>query len=154
MPEQIATEARIPNPKLAGLQQLVGTWTTTGHHPMVPGTTFHGRTSVEWIEGGAFLMMRSETVEPEIPSGMSIIGSDDSSDVLMMNYFDERGVSRRYEMAVEGKTVRWWRNSEKISQRCELTVADDGNSMQTTAEFSENNGPWGKDLELSYTRVK
>lgn len=154
MTEQIAYEAVKQNPKIKDLQQIVGTWTTTGTHPLVPGKTFHGRTSFEWIEGGAFLMVRSETDEPEIPSGIAIIGSDDASDELTMIYFDERGVSRRYNMAVEGNVIRQWRNSEKISQRNEITVAGDGNSMQTNAEYSENNGPWGPDLELTYTRVK
>jgi hypothetical protein len=154
MPEQLAREATKPNPKIKGLEQLVGVWTTTGTHPMVPGTTFHGRTSFEWIEGGAFLMMRSEIDEPEIPSGIAIIGSDDATDVMTMIYFDERAVGRRYEVTVEGNVVRWSRNSPKISQRCALTVSDDGNTIRTKAEFSENNGPWGQDLELNYTRVK
>jgi hypothetical protein len=154
MSRRLAPEATKPNPKIQSLQQLIGTWSTTGHHPMVPGTTFHGRTSFEWIEGGAFLMMRSEIDEPEIPSGMAIIGSDDSSDVMTMIYFDERGVSRIYELTAEGNVVRWWRNSPEISQRCAVTVSEDGKTMQTKAEFSKDHGPWGQDLELTYTRVK
>lgn len=154
MPDQLAREAKIPNQKIQSLQQLIGSWSTTGHHPMVPDTTFHGRTSFEWIEGGAFLMMRSEIDEPEVPSGIAIIGSDEASDVMTMIYFDERGVSRRYEVKVEGNVVSWWRNSREISQRCAVTVSEDGNTMQTKAEFSKDNGPWGQDLELIYTRIK
>ena len=99
-------------------------------------------------------MMRSEIDEPEIPSGIAIIGSDDSSDVMTMIYFDERGVSRRYELTAEGNVVRWWRNSPEISQRCAVTLSEDGKTMQTKAEFSKDDGPWGQDLELTYTRVK
>ena len=44
---------------------------------------------------GAFLMMRSEIDEPGIPSGLAIIGNDDSRDEYSMHYFDERGVSRK-----------------------------------------------------------
>jgi hypothetical protein len=38
--------------------------------------------------------MHSEIDEPEIPSGIAIIGSDDATDEFFMLYFDERGVSR------------------------------------------------------------
>ena len=46
-------EAAKPNPSLQPLSILVGTWETTGTHPLVPGKTFHGRTSFTWIENGA-----------------------------------------------------------------------------------------------------
>ena len=45
-----------PNPALKPLTFLVGTWNTVGTHPLVPGTTFHGRTTFDCLEGGAFLI--------------------------------------------------------------------------------------------------
>src|SRR3954464_4299098 len=90
------SEAAKPNPALSAVSILIGTWATTGKHPMVPGKTFHGRTSFEWIEGGAFLIMHSEIDEPEIPTGIAIFGTDDSTGECTMLYFDERGVSRSY----------------------------------------------------------
>ena len=151
--EMIGREAAIPNPKLRAFQPLIGTWKTVGHHPMIPEKTFHGRTSFAWQDGGAFLVMRSEVDEPEVPSGIAIISGDDSSDVLTMLYFDQRSVSRRYEIKMEGNAATWWRNSPEISQRCTITVSDDGNSMQTKGEFSKDNGPWGQDLEQTFTRI-
>jgi hypothetical protein len=59
MAEFVPNEAARPNPALSALSVLVGTWNTVGTHPLVPGTTFHGRTSFAWIEGGAFLIMHS-----------------------------------------------------------------------------------------------
>src|SRR3954470_4528072 len=94
MATTIGPEAQRPNPALERLAPLVGQWRTTGTHPLVPGTMFHGRTSFEWHEGGAFLVMRSEIDEAEIPSAVAIVGSDDAG-TLTMIYFDERGVSRR-----------------------------------------------------------
>jgi hypothetical protein len=58
---------------------LVGVWRTAGRHPLVPGTTFHGRNSFEWHEGGAFVLMRSEIDDPQNPSAMAVIGSDDAA---------------------------------------------------------------------------
>ena len=101
-------EAAKPNPLLQVLTVLVGTWSTVGTHALVPGKTFHGRTTFSWIEGGAFLTMRSQIDEPEIPSGIAIIGTDDATGECSMLYFNERGVSRRYEMRLEGNEWRWW----------------------------------------------
>ena len=48
--------------------------------------------------------MRSEIDEPEIPSAVAVIGSEDAAGTFTMVYFDERDVSRRY--TVEAPTVR------------------------------------------------
>jgi hypothetical protein len=68
----IGSEAAIPNPALKPLGFLVGEWLTEGSHPVLPGKTLHGRTSFAWSDGGAFLVMRSEIDEPEVPSGIAI----------------------------------------------------------------------------------
>jgi len=91
MARKPAHEAAIPNPALTPFSVLVGTWSYVGTHPLVPNATFHGRTSFEWIEGGAFMIMRSEIDEPGIPSGVAIVGSDDATGESFMLYFDERG---------------------------------------------------------------
>ncbi len=74
-----ASEAQKRNPALAPFDILIGTWTTVGTHPMVPSKVLHGSASFEWLEGGAFLVMRSEIDEPEIPTGIAIIGSDNEA---------------------------------------------------------------------------
>jgi hypothetical protein len=61
-------EASIPNPALKPLSVLIGEWDTVGAHPLIPDTTLHGRTSFEWLEGGAFLIMHSEIDEPGVPT--------------------------------------------------------------------------------------
>jgi hypothetical protein len=72
MATPIGPEPQQPNPALGPLARLVGQWRTTGTHPLIPGTTFHGRTSFEWHEGGAFILMRSEIDEPEIPNAVAV----------------------------------------------------------------------------------
>jgi hypothetical protein len=106
MDEPITNEAAKPNLKVESLSVLVGAWATNGTHPLVPDVTFHGRTSFEWIEGGACLVMRSRIDEPEIPSGIAIFGTDDTTDECSMLYFDERGVSRRYDVTVREAVAR------------------------------------------------
>jgi hypothetical protein len=145
--------ARVPNSALAPLERLVGTWTTTGTHALIPDTPLHGRTTFEWIEGGAFLKMQSEIDEPQIPTGLAIIGSDDATGQISMLYFDERGVSRRYEASMHGDVWRWWRNAPGFSQRYSCTISDDGRTMIGKGELSKDGSTWQKDLDLTYTRV-
>lgn len=147
-------EAAKSNPALQPLSPLVGTWNTIGTHPLIPGKTFHGRTSFAWLEGGAFLVMHSQIDEPEIPSGIAIFGTDDTTGECSMLYFDERGVSRRYEVSVQGNVWKWWRNAPGFSQRMTGTIAADGRSMIVRGEMSRNDAPWEPDLELRYTRAE
>ena len=153
MSKLVTNEAAKPNPSLGSLSVLVGTWNTVGTHPLVPGTTFHGRTSFAWIEGGAFLIMHSQIDEPAIPSGIAVFGSDDATGECSMLYFDERGVSRRYEVSLRDNVWKWWRNAPGFSQRFAGTIAADGRTIVSRGELSRDGARWEPDLELTYTRV-
>ncbi len=148
-------EASIPNPALEPFGVLVGEWTTVGTHPMVPGKTFHGHTSFEWLEGGAFLLMHSEIEEPEIPTGIAIFGTDDSANECHMLYFDERGVSRRYQVSLRNGIWKLWRDTVEFSQRINATISEDGLTIISKGELSRDSGvTWEGDLELTYTRAE
>lgn len=147
-------EASIPNPALKPFSALVGEWTTVGTHGLVPGTTYHGRTSFGWLEGGAFLIMYSEIDEPGIPSGIAIFGSDDALGTFFMLYFDERGVSRHQDVRMHDNVLQWWRNAPGFSQRSTLTIVDDGLTIIGKGELSKDGVSWEQDLDLTYTRVK
>jgi hypothetical protein len=154
MAGMVGHEALKPNPALRALEVLVGSWDTVGTHPHLLGKTLHGRASFEWIEGGAFLLMRSEIDEPEVPSGVAIFGSDNATGECHVLYFDERDVSRKYDISIERNVVRWQRNSPDFSQRMVLTVADDGRTIVSKGEMSKNGGAWEPDLELTYSRTE
>jgi len=151
--ELVANEAAKPNPALKPLAVLIGTWNTLGTHPLVPGTTFHGRTSFAWLAGGAFLIMQSQIDEPEIPSGIAIFGTDDTTGECFMLYFDERGVSRKYELSFQDNVWKWWRNAPGFSQRMIGTITADGGTIVSRGELSRDGISWEPDLELTYTRV-
>ena len=97
--------------------------------------------------------MRSETDEPEIPSGIAIISGDDSSDMLTMLYFDERGVARRYEVALRPDGFTWSRDTPEFSQRYRVSFAQDGRTMEGEGTMKKNGGDWEPDLRLSYVRA-
>ncbi len=147
-------EASIPNPILKPFSVLIGNWDTTGTHRLIRDTILHGRTSFEWLENGAFLMMRSEIDEPGVPSGITIIGSDDSTEECFMLYFDERGVSRKYEVTLHDNIWKMWRNAPGFSQRFTGILVEGGNTILGKWELSTDDSSWEQDLELTYKRVE
>src|SRR3954452_13472011 len=134
--EEIMT--KMLNPKLEPFSVLVGEWNTIGTHPGLPGMVLHGHVSFKWIEDGAFLLMHSEVEEEGIPTGAAIFGSDDSSEVVSMLYFDERGVSRIYEATLNGKVWQFWRNAPGFSQGFTGTLADNNNTIRSISELSKD----------------
>jgi hypothetical protein len=146
-------EAAIPNPALEPLRVLVGEWSTVGSHPKLPGK-LHGHTTFEWLEGGAFLIAHSEIEEPGVPTGIFIFGSDDDADAFTVLYFDERGVSRHYKATLRDNIWKMWRNVPGFSQRMTNTISEDGDTIISVGELSEDDATWKHDLELTYTRVK
>ena len=152
MAELIGREACIPNPSLQPLSFLIGDWRTQGVHPLLPGKTLHGRTSFAWADGGAFLVMRSEVDEPEIPSGIAVFGTDDDTGECSMLYFDERGVSRRYQVEVRSDEWRFWRDNATFSQRFTIRLVDQGRRMIGQGEMKRGDA-WEPDLQLTYMRT-
>jgi hypothetical protein len=146
-------EAAIPNPALQPFSILVGEWNLVGKHRLIPDT-LHGHASFEWIEGGAFLMMRWEIDEPGVPSATAIFGSDNAAETYSMLYFDERGVSRQFEATLHDNVWKFWRNAPGFSQRFTGTFTDNGDTIISVTELNEDGSTWKPDLELTYTRVR
>jgi hypothetical protein len=148
------TKAAIPNPALTPLKALIGEWNAVGSHQLLPGETLHGRSTFSWMEGGAFLIWRSRVDKEGFPEGIAIIGSDDASGELFMLYFDERKVSRKYDVSVEGNVIKWWRNAPNFSQRYSWTFTENGDTIVGKGELCKDGSTWEKDLDLTYTRIK
>lgn len=123
------SKAAKQNPALAPLSKLIGEWKTTGKHPYMPGEELHGHATFSWLEDGAFIKMEAAVDHPKFPAGIAIIGSDNGTGEFFMLYFDERGISRKYDFAINGNEWKWWRNSPDFSQRFTVTISDDGQKM-------------------------
>ncbi len=100
------------------------------------------------------MIMRSEIDDPHVPDGVAIFGSDDVAKKVVMLYFDERSVSRVFEVAVAGNQLRWWRDEPSFSQRVVITIEDGGDKMISKGEMSREGAAWEQDLELTYTRIR
>lgn len=153
MTDKFLHEAAIPNLSLKPFDILIGEWKTIGTHPYLPNIILHGHTSFKWIEGGAFLIMHSEIDEEGVPSGIAVFGSDDAAKEYFMLYFDERNVSRKYEVSFRDNILKWWRNAPDFSQRYSWTINNNGQTIIGKGELSKDNSTWEKDLEQTFTRV-
>ena len=147
----IGAKALIPNPALKPLEFLIGDWRTTGSHPLVPDKILTGRTSFGWHEGGAFLIMRSQVDDPRFPDGVAIIGSSDVAGTFAMIYFDERGISRIFDVSVGDRTVRWRRDDPDFSQSLTITQKD-GVTLVSQGRMTTKDGAWTDDLSQVFTR--
>lgn len=154
MKKQAIHKAQIPNPALKAFDALIGEWKTASTHPAVPNKVLAGTSSFEWIEGGAFLRWYLEVDEKGFPAGMAILGSDDATGEYFMLFFDERKVSRKYEVSVNDNVLKWWRNVPGFSQRYSWTITDNGNTIIGKGELCEDGVTWGKDLDQLFTRVR
>jgi hypothetical protein len=146
-------KAFIPNPALEPLHVLVGKWKTIGTHPYILGTKLHGFADCEWIEGGSFIKMTTTIDHPEFPDGIALIGSDNKNSKFYMIYFDERTLSRKYDLSIKGSQIKWWRDNLELSQKFTLTIEASGKKMSGKGEMCRDGTKWEKDLDLEYTRV-
>jgi hypothetical protein len=148
----IGAKALISNPALKALGFLIGEWQTTGSHPEVPGKTLYGRTSFAWHEGGAFLIMRTEIDEPRFPNGLAIIGSDNVAGNFAMIYFDQRGISRIFDLTVGDRTLTWRRDDPEFSQSTTITADHGNDTLVSNGRMSKKRGAWVADLSQVYKR--
>ena len=129
---------------------LIGTWATESTHPDFDGVVT-GRATYEWLEGGHFVIVRSQNDHELFPDGLCVIGAPEQSDGLELEYFDSRGVRRTYDVSLEDGVLRWWRDHPGFDQRLTATVQPDEWVMQ--CEVAEEPGEWKADLRAVYRRV-
>jgi len=154
-------------PNLEPLNRLVGTWATTATHPACPGLVVHGTAEITWLEGERFLIQRARTDHADFPDSISIIGvigRDRAGDArglgsdlatesrLSMSYFDSRGVSRIYEVSIDGGVWRLWRDAPGFSQRFTGTFAESGDTIAGRWQVCEDDVHWKGDVEIDYRR--
>src|SRR5918912_1629344 len=112
------------HPALEPFDALIGTWATEASHRGVDGIVT-GTVTYEWLEGGHFLIQRSHSDHELFPDGISVIGTPETGDGLVMEYFDSRGVRRTYGVSLEDGILRIWRDQPGFDQRFSATPAPD-----------------------------
>jgi hypothetical protein len=148
-----AMDKPTPNAALTRMNALVGEWNIEGSHVHFPTTKIRGKTTFEWLDGGFFLVQRSQADHPDVPNSISVIGCDDEADHCTMHYFDSRGVSRNYAMTLSDGVWKMWRDAPGFSQRFTGTFDASGGTISGAWELSKNGSTWEHDFDLLYTKA-
>jgi len=134
------------------LRALVGSWTTEGVHPLLPGEDIRGETTFEWLDGEQFLIMRAHYDHAQIPDAVTVTGVTD--DQLSMHYFDSRGIYCFYREPMTTETWHFWRDDPGFAQEFTGTFSADGNTITGHGRLSRDGTTWDDDLALTYRRAR
>lgn len=144
------------NPALQDLQILIGRWEmelSNAEFLPNPSATVKGNVSFEWLEDGAFLIMRMGDRVSEAPSAIWLMHRDDANSDYKAFYYDDRKVSRIYEMSFSNNIWKLWRDAPEFSQRFEAHLSRDGNQILAKWEKSTDGQTWEHDFDITYTRL-
>lgn len=148
----VGARACQPNPALQGLSFLIGEWSTFGTHPDMPDINLLGTTIFAWADGGAFLIMRSQTDHKDFPDGVAIFGSDNVLGAITMCWFDERGISRLCPVEAGDRSVHWHHDDPAFMQRLTIAADASGRRMTSKGEMARDGGEWTADLSHQFIR--
>lgn len=113
-----------------------------------------GRTTFEWLDGRFFLIQRWVVEHPAAPSGISIIGAGTDQDTFTQHYYDSRGVARVYQMSLDGRVWKLWREAPGFWQRYSGQISGDGTRITGAWEGSADGQEWKHDFGLTYLKVR
>ncbi len=88
------------------------------------------------------------------PWAIWLISRDESRPAYQAFYYDDRKISRVYEMSFENGLWKMWRESPGFSQRYEGKVSDDRNMIMAQWEKSTDGLHWEHDFDVRCTRVR
>ena len=138
---------------LRKLERLVGEWRLEAIGADGKPWPGEARATFEWHPSGAHLVERSTADLPQAPDSVSIIGCDAATGTYVQLYSDERGVCRVYEMSIDDRVWKLWREAAPFAQRFTGVFSDDGNTITGFWEMAEDLVNYQKDFDLIYRRV-
>jgi hypothetical protein len=148
-----------PNPTLGQLAALAGEWEIEATHQALPGDIIYGRATFEWLEGDFILIWHTHYDHPDIPDSIAIMSCDDTGDLrnpsggCALHYFDQRGITRLYNLSAEVGVWRFWRDAPGFSQRFVGTFSPDGRTIDGVVELCRDGSTWERDLRITYKRA-
>lgn len=137
------------DPVLSPFEALVGSWATAASHPLVDAVV-PGRVTFAWWAGGQFLVQRSHHEHELLPDSLGVIGAPETTDGLVMEYFDSRGVRRIYRISLNDGVLRIWREHATFAQRFSAALAD--HTFIGRWQVARTPDDWQDDVTVTYRR--
>ncbi len=146
-------EITTKNPALEPLEVLLGDWDVelSNAEFLEGGAVLTGMMTFAWLEP-AFISMGSHVTGGIVPDSISVIGRNDTGAAFTMLYYDDRGVSRVYDMSFDGKEWLLSRNDPGFQQRFAATITEDARTIRGSWERSHESDIWIHDFDVLYTR--
>ncbi len=144
------------NPALGDLSMLLGEWAmeiSNAHFLPSPSDTVKGYVSFEWVQDGAYLILRMGDKAISPPAATWLIGRDESASNYTVLYYDSRRVSRVYQMSFADGVWQMWREAPDFWQRYEGKVSADRQTIAGCWETSSDGVTWQHDFDVTYTRT-
>jgi hypothetical protein len=142
------------NPALKDLEIFVGQWTAEISNASFLSdlsAKLQSNATFEWFEDGEFLVLRQGT--KETAHSTWFIGHDQDFLNYTVLYFDDRHISRVYEMSFKGDTWKIWRNAPNFVQSFEGKLSEDKNTITGAWRKSSDGKKWEHDFDLIYKRI-
>lgn len=128
------------------LDLLLGTWDITMRHVAVSEPVV-GRQRYERVLSGAFVRLEWTYDHPDFPDAIAIL------DERTCHYFDVRGVTRVFDLEIDGSGWQMIRRDADVWQRSSATFVGT-DAMEGTGENSHDGGAtWQHDFAISYVRT-
>jgi hypothetical protein len=142
-------------PRVKELETLIGNWNWTMSNAWFLDsleTRVVGTASFEWIEN-AFVLWRFKLGTSDVPESVSVIGYSSPTERFELFYYDNRGVSRIFEMRFDGKHWSMLREDPDFYQR--FTAQVNGDTIVAAWDASEDKGKtWRKDYDVLFIKDK
>jgi hypothetical protein len=145
----------IHNQALDALETLVGQWRIeiSNAQFLDEDARLTGRMSATWLDGRAFLVLRS-VADDGPPASVQVIGRNEDRDDFNVLYADERGVSRVYTMTLADGEWTQSRADPGFHQRFRGQLSDDSSRIAADWSMSRDGGKtWQHDFDVTYTRT-
>jgi uncharacterized protein DUF1579 len=150
-----------PGPEHKRLGYFTGTWQLDGETkpgPFGPGGRFSGTDHNDWMEGGFFLVSRSDFKTPMGDgTGLAVFGYNLEQKTYTYNSFNSMGEAEHAEGKVEGDTWTWTSNENMGGKmmRGRFTVKEVSPSSYTFKfEMAPDPGDFSTMVEGKATKTK
>jgi hypothetical protein len=144
-----------PAPELKKLDYFSGSWTSSGEAkpgPMGPGGKFTESGNGEWMDGGFFLVIRSDFAGGEMGNakGVAYMGYDPQDKVYTYDAFSSMGENIHSKGTLDGDTWNWSSDMKMgpktVKTRYTMKILSPA-SYTFKAEMSEDGTKWNTMME-------